>query len=457
MNVDNMLNNESLSIIWDKCLGYIKGEIGAVSYETWFQTTKLVGYDNKTATIEVPNKFFADFIEEHYGSVIMDSFEEIGVNRPVLDFLANSSSDWDIADEIVESRSVIKPLIKENKSLKQFNSNYTFNSFIVGDSNQFAHAAALAVSEAPGKTTFNPLVIYGKTGLGKTHLLQAIGNFALKEETARKVVYVTSEEFTNQFIKYVHRIKKSSEFYNLYKDVDILLLDDVQFFSGKAGTQEVFSRILNSLYQLKCQVVVTSDRPPQEIPDMAERLLNRFSGGLVTDIHPPNVETRMAIIKQKAECDGVKLPDDVVEYVANNIKNNVRELEGALVKLIAYSSITGIGINLNVTKELLNDSIDKTSRRVTIEQIQNLTAESMGVSPSVLRTHTRKKEVSIARQITMYLAKQHTVHSLKNIGLALGGRDYSTVIHACKKVERMLKEDSIFANKVKQIENKLVA
>lgn len=447
-----MLTEGLISEAWDKCLEHISSKIGRSSFETWFQTTKLLSLDDDKAVLEVPNRFFADFIEEHYNAVIVDSFVTCRQCSPKIEFVANDSADWKIVNEIAEGQASIRPLIKDNSNLKQFNPNYTFKTYVVGDSNQFANAASLAVAEAPGKTTFNPLIIYGGTGLGKTHLLQAIGNFALANETANKVVYVTSEQFTNQFIQFVHINKKSAEFYKKYQDVEILLLDDVQFFSGKESTQEEFFRIFNSLYQLRRQIVITSDRPPQDIPDMAERLLNRFSGGLITDIQPPVFETRMAILKQKAENDGVELPEDVISYVANHITNNVRELEGTLVKLIAYSSFTGISINLQTAKEVLGDTIDKTPHRITLDRIQKITAEAMGLSASILRTHTRKKEVSIARQIAMYLAKKKTSHSLKSIGLAMGGRDYSTVIHACKKIAGMVKEDQAFAGKIEEIE-----
>lgn len=452
-----MLASNEAQSMWPLCLDFIKERIGRISFETWFQTTRLTSIAENKATIEVPNRFFADFIEEHYKPLILTSFESIHGTKPEIEFTANSQADWKIANEIVESQAVSRPLIRENSSIKQFNPNYTFASYVVGDSNQFAHAASMAVAEAPGKTSFNPLVIYGKTGLGKTHLMQAIGNFALANETAQKVVYVTSEQFTNQFIQFVHINKNSSEFYKRYQDVEILLLDDVQFFSGKESTQEEFFRIFNTLYQMRCQIIITSDRPPQEIPDMTQRLLSRFSAGLITDIQPPDFETRMAILRQKAENDGVELPEEVVTFVANHIKTNVRELEGTLVKLIAYSSFTGITVTIDTAKEVLGDSIAKEPHRITLDKIQKVTAEALGLSTSILRTHTRKKEVAIGRQIAMYFAKKHTSHSLKSIGLALGGRDYSTVIHACKKIEGMLKEDEAFSKKLEEIEKLVVA
>ncbi len=457
MSVDNLLVDNDFSTVWPRCLDFIKERIGRISFETWFQTTKLSSMNKSKAVIEVPNRFFADFIEEHYKSLILTSFETVYGTKPEIEFTANSQADWRIANEIVESQSVARPLVRENATIQQFNPNYTFQSFVVGDSNQFANAASMAVGEAPGKTSFNPLVIYGGTGLGKTHLLQAIGNFALTNETAQKVVYVTSEQFTNQFIQFVHINKNSSEFYKKYQDVEILLLDDVQFFSGKESTQEEFFRIFNTLYQMRCQIVITSDRPPQEIPDMTQRLLSRFSAGLITDIQPPNFETRMAILRQKTENDGVELPEEVITYVADHIKTNVRELEGTLVKLIAYGSFTGISVTIDTAKEVLGDSIEKEPTRITLDKIQKVTAEALGLSTNILRTHTRKKEVAIGRQVAMYFAKKHTSHSLKSIGLALGGRDYSTVIHACKKIEGMLKEDIAFAGKLDQIEQSILA
>ena len=315
-----------------------------------------------------------------------------------------------------------------------------------------AHAAAFAVAEAPGKTTFNPLVIYGGTGLGKTHLIQAIGHFAQTEGTAECVVYMTSEEFTSQYISYIIEKKDSTSFYKKFKDVDLLLIDDIQFLGGKPGTQKEFYRIFNRILLEKKQIILTSDRPPDKINDMMEHIINRFMGGLITDIQPPNLETRMAILRQKAETDGLMLPPEVVQYIAGQSTSNVRELEGMLIKLIASSSFTGKDITLDVAKEMYGDMISRKDQRLTIQFIQQKVAESFNTSPNQLTAHTRKRDVSHPRSIAMYLCKKWTKQSLRTIGLDFGGRDYSTVIHSFKKIEAEMLVDESLRKKIEALE-----
>ncbi|HON11377.1 MAG TPA: chromosomal replication initiator protein DnaA, partial [Chitinispirillaceae bacterium] len=329
------------------------------------------------------------------------------------------------------------------------------DKFVVGDSNRMAAAAALAVAAAPGKTSFNPLVIYGGTGLGKTHLLQAIGSFAQAEITAENVTYLTSEEFTNQYINYVINKKDSTSFYRKFAKVDLLLIDDIQFFSGKPGTQKEFFRIFNKLLLENKQIVLSSDRQPDKIPDMMDHIINRFMGGLITDIQPPNLETRMAILRKKAEIDGLCLPDEVVQFIAGHITSNIRELEGTLIKLIASSSFTGRDITLDVARELCGDAISRKGEKVSVKFIQQKTAEVFGISPNQLSAHTRKRDVSLPRSVAMYLCKKWTKQSLRSIGLDFGGRDYSTVIHSFKKIEADLNENQELRQKVEMIEEQI--
>jgi len=429
-------------------------KIGPSSFETWFRTTDLSVNQDGTAKILVPNQFFADFIEEHFTTLIKETLtvEQIQFNSLIF---VPTQKDWKIvqplSEEIAEAQS--KQIPHKVEKLEQYHSNYTFSKFVVGDNNRMAHAASLAVAEAPGKTSFNPLIIYGGTGLGKTHLLQAIGHFAQTEVTADRVIYMTSEEFTNQYINYVVNKKDSTSFYKKFHDVDLLLIDDIQFFSGKPGTQKEFFRIFNKLLLENKQIVLSSDRQPDKITDMMEHIINRFMGGLTTDIQPPNLETRMAILRKKAEIDGLFLSDEVVQFIAGNITSNIRELEGTLIKLIASASFTGRDITIEVAQELCGDAITKKDERLSVMLIQEKVAEAFGISANQLSAHTRKKEVAHPRSIAMYLCKKWTKQSLRSIGLDFGGRDYSTVIHSFKKIEGDLETDTELREKVTAIEN----
>jgi chromosomal replication initiator protein len=437
---------------WQKCLQKIYEKIGPASYETWFRTTDF-SLSNDQASVLVPNQFFADFIEEHFSALILEILAEEQIPFAKLSFVP-TQKDWKIigpiCGELTESRTRSVPQAIEPH--QQFHPNYIFDRFVVGDSNRMAHAAALAVAEAPGKTTFNPLIIYGGTGLGKTHLLQAIGHFAQTEGTADNIVYLTSEEFTTQYINFVVHKKDSTSFYKKFTNVDLLLIDDIQFFSGKPGTQKEFYRIFNKLMMERKQIVLSSDRQPDKIPDMMEHIISRFMGGLIADIQPPNLETRMAILRQKAENDGLSLPNEVIQFIAGNITSNVRELEGTLIKLIASSTFTGKDISLEVARELCGDMISRKNERISIKRIQQVVAESFDLGPNQLSAHTRKRDVSFPRSVAMFLCKKLTNQSLRSIGLEFGGRDYSTVIHSCKKIEYEIEHDAELKEKIKAIE-----
>lgn len=442
---------------WQECLQKILDKIGPASYETWFRTIDFTIAGENT-NILVPNQFFADFIEEHFADLIREALTESGIPFKKLSFIA-TQKDWKILEplcsEISNSRKNDVPSIVDRH--QQFHPKYSFERFVIGHSNRMAHAAAFAVAEAPGKTTFNPLVIYGGTGLGKTHLLQAIGHFAQTEGTADHVVYMTSEEFTTQYIDFVIYKKDSTSFYKKFNEIDLLLIDDIHFLSGKPGTQKEFCRIFNKLLLERKQIVLSSDRPPDKIPDMMEHIISRFMGGLIADIQPPNLETRMAIIRQKAEIDGLSLPDEVVQFIANNITSNVRELEGTLIKLIASSSFTGKDITLGVAQELFGDVIARKNERITIKLIQQKVAEFFGISPNQLTAHTRKRDVSFPRSVAVYLCKKLTNQSLRTIGLDFGGRDYSTMIYSCKKIDGDLQNDRELQGKIAAIEKAIYA
>lgn len=450
-------NTQSLSSTpasaWEQCLAQIQERVGPATFETWFRTTELCLSEKGEASVLVPNQFFADFIEEHFSALVQEILTEQGLPATGLKFVA-TQRDWKVVEPIGESitRAREKAVPRSIEKKGQFHPDYTFDSFVVGDSNRMAHAAALAVAEAPGRTTFNPLVVYGGTGLGKTHLLQATGHFAQIEGTADNIFYMTSEEFTNQYIDYVINKKDSTSFYRKFNDVDLLLIDDIHFFSGKPGTQKEFFRIFNRLSLQNKQIVLSSDRPPDQIPDMMEHIISRFLGGLITDIQPPNLETRMAILRKKAEIDGLALPDEVAGFLAANITSNVRELEGILIKLIASSSFTGRDITLEVAREICGDLLSRQEERLSVKCIQRKVAEAFGISPNQLTAHTRRRDVTLPRSIAMFLCKRWTKQSLRTIGLEFGGRDYSTVIHSCKKIDAELGRNPDIREKVEQLE-----
>lgn len=437
---------------WQGCLEFIQSKIGPASFETWFRTTELI-IDEGRSCILVPNRFFGDFIEQHFGKIIVDALKKHDLPYSDLVF-SPVEKDWEAIEPITESISRAKETAIPKKISRsgRFHPHYTFDTLVIGDSNRMAHAASLAVAEAPGKTTFNPLIIYGGTGLGKTHLLQAVGHFAHTEGTADSVVYLTSEEFTNEYINYVVNLKDSTSFYRQFANVDLLLIDDIQFLSGKPGTQKEFFRIFNKLLLENKQIVLSSDRPPDMIPDMMDHIINRFMGGLITDIQPPNLETRMAILRKKAETDGISLPENVSSFIAANITSNVRELEGILIKLIASSSFTGRDITLDVAREICGDLIMRRDEPLSVSLIQRKVAEAYNISVHQLSAHTRRRDVSGPRSVAMYLAKKMTRQSLGTIGLEFGGRDYSTVVHAAKRVEVLMETDPALKAQVFELE-----
>ncbi len=442
---------------WQQCLQKIQKKIPPSTFETWFRTTDMLISPEGDANILVPNQFFADFMEQHFSDIINNVLADCAI--PCRSFLFRpTQKDWKIVQPLTEtiSEARINKIPQSVEKNGQFHPNYTFDKYIVGDGNRMAHAAALAVAEAPGKTTFNPLVVYGGTGLGKTHLLQAIGHFAQTEGTADCVMYLTSEQFTTQYINFVVEKRDSTSFYKKFTYVDLLLIDDIQFLGGKPGTQKEFYRIFNRLLLEKKQIILSSDRSPDKITDMMEHIINRFMGGLITDIQPPNLETRMAILRKKAEIDGLSLPNEVIQYIAGHITSNVRELEGILIKLIASSSFTGKDISIAVAKEICGDVISRKDQRVSVLFILQKVAEVFETTPNQLTAHTRKRDVSLPRSVAMYLCKKWTKQSLRTIGLEFGGRDYSTVIHACRKTESDILNDPELSRKVTTIEEKII-
>ncbi|HEX7069201.1 MAG TPA: chromosomal replication initiator protein DnaA, partial [Rhodothermales bacterium] len=332
--------------------------------------------------------------------------------------------------------------------------NYTFETFVAGPSNRFAHAAAMAVADTPPSKAYNPLFIYGGVGLGKTHLIQAIGNYARQHRRIESALYVSSERFTTEFVQSIQH-NRVSEFSMFYRQIDLLIVDDVQFFSGKEKTQEEFFHIFNALHQSGKQIILSSDRPPREIQGIEERLLSRFQWGLSADVQQPELETRIAILQRKAEDDGIELSHDLIEFVAHNIKSNIRELEGALIRLLAYATLHGRELDLPLAKEVLRDLIKDTRVNLTIEEIQRTVCGYFNIPEDLVRAKTRKREVVQARQVAMYFSKELTQHSLKTIGLHFGGRDHSTVIHANQSIENQIETDPKFREVIEEIRHKL--
>ncbi|RMD95360.1 MAG: chromosomal replication initiator protein DnaA [Calditrichaeota bacterium] len=437
---------------WTRCLTLIKENVNEQSFYTWFKPISPLELNGNTLKVQVPSQFFYERLEEHYSELINHAVKQVLGESGKLTYsiIMNDQNNTLNLPSMVRQRS------KNGVSagISHLSPRYTFDNFVEGSGNQFARAAALAVAEAPGKTSFNPLVIYGGVGLGKTHLIQAIGNFSLKTNTVKKAIYISSEKFTVEFINSIQN-NKTTEFSNIYRNVDMLLVDDIQFFTNKERTQEEFFHTFNTLHQKGKQIVLSSDRPPKDITGIEERLLSRFQWGLVADIQPPDLETRIAILQQKAEENGIELPGDVVQLIAYNVTSNIRELEGCLIRLLAHASLNGTDINLMVAKQVLKDVITQKQKHITIEEIQKLVSEYYHIPDDLLRAKTRKKEIALARQVAMYMSKNHTKHSLKTIGLHFGGRDHSTVIHAVNSIEAFSREDKELAEDLKNISKQI--
>ena len=460
--------------VWGNCLQTIRRNVNVQSFKTWFEPIKPVALDDSALTIQVPNKFFYEWLEEHYVSLLkMTIRKELGdsgrLEYRILMGKAMSpkngggdtqkfkKDDSNIPGTIdtgnIKNPFVI-PGIRKLKIDPQLNTNYTFESFIEGDCNRLARSAGHAIAARPGGTAFNPLVIFGDVGLGKTHLAHAIGNEVIRTLPGKTVLYVSTEKFTNQIIQAIKN-NAVTDFVNFYQLVDLLIVDDIQFLENKPKTQEIFFHIFNQLHQNGKQLVLTSDRPPKDLAGMEERLISRFKWGLSADLQAPDFETRMAILESKMNREGVDLPSDVTEFVCYNIKNNIRELEGVLVSLIAQASLNNRSIDLGLTKDVIRNFVKHINREITVDFIQNLVAEHFKVPVEKLAGKTRKRSIVIARQLSMYLAKNMTNQSLKSIGDNFGGRDHSTVIYSCKTVQDLLDTDAVFKDTVAELEKKI--
>jgi chromosomal replication initiator protein len=450
------------STIWAACLQSIKPKVKPLSFRTWFEPIIAQSIDGDLLTIEVPSSYFYEWLEEHYFTLLQTTLKDVvgegaklqyavkvpnnilfqDVNRLNTD---TNRDDRDAQDK-TPAPAAIGPVFETN-----LNPKFTFENFIRGDGNQFARAASLNVAQHPGETAFNPLMLYGGVGLGKTHLLQAIGNTIQVSHPRKKIYYVSSERFTIDFVEAIEK-NRTIDFSNFYRNIDVLIVDDIQFFSGKERTQDTFFHIFNALYQLKKQIILSSDRPPKDLVGLDERLISRFQSGLTVDVQPPDLETRIAILRRKAEADHVDLPQEVIDFIASNVKSNIRELEGCYIGLIARHTLDQRPIDLELAETVLRNVILSEKKNITIEQIQKLVAEHFKISENSLRAKTRKQEIVVPRQIAMYLAKQFTQASLKTIGLHFGGRDHSTIIHACRTVEHDIQYNETLKSHVQKLE-----
>ena len=466
--------------VWSNCLSFIKDNIQPQAYKTWFEPIVAVKLTENALSIQVPSKFFYEWLEEHYVKILKVSLTKelgetaklvyvikmentYGNKQPFTEKIPSSnrsalkSQDVDVPlnNKSPELRNpFVIPGIRNVKIESQLNPNYTFENFLEGDSNRLARNAGLAVANKPGGTSFNPLLIFGGVGLGKTHLAHAIGVDIKDKYPEKTVLYISAEKFTQQYIDSVKKNNRN-DFIHFYQIIDVLIIDDVQFLSGKSGTQDVFFHIFNHLHQNGKQVILTSDKAPVDMQDIEQRLLSRFKWGLSAELQSPDFETRVSILKNKLYRDGVEMDDDIVEYVAKHIKTNVRELEGAIISLIAQSSFNKKEITVNLAKDVVEKFVKNTKREVSIDYIQKVVSDYFQMDVSTLQSKTRKRHIVQARQLAMFFAKKFTKASLASIGSQIGKRDHATVLHACKTVDNLSSTDKQFRKYVEDLGKKL--
>ncbi|WP_263789435.1 chromosomal replication initiator protein DnaA [Salinibacter sp.] len=518
--------DQSADRAWNECLDIIRDNVSRQSFTTWFEPLEAHSLEDeddlRKLTIQLPSRFYYEWIEEHYFSLLRKTVTRVlgphgrlfydvvieqddpeaphrgasmqlparpadpesapppnapdepeappsssGASAPSSepsspapsgdearpdDAQAGAEGDEKSAPPVQNPFAI--PGLKNAEVDSQLNDSYTFDRFIKGECNRLARSAARSIAADPGETSFNPFLVYGGVGLGKTHLIQAIGNHVAARDASKTVFYVSSERFTTEFVQSIQE-NQIGEFSTFYRQVDVLIVDDVQFFGGKEKTQEEFFHIFNALRQAGNQIVLSADRPPREIDGLEERLLSRFQWGLSADLKPPGLDTRISILRRKAEDDGIDLDDDVVKFIAQSIESNIRELEGALIRLLAHATLHQLDITLDLAKEVLHDLFQERAATLTVDDIQRIVCEHLGISQEKMRGKTRKRDVTRARQIAMYFTKKHTQHSLKDIGLHFGGRDHSTVIHANNAVEDRMADDESFRDTVDAIGQKL--
>nr|WP_245955057.1 chromosomal replication initiator protein DnaA [Fontibacillus phaseoli] len=439
------------SDIWQHILSIINTKLSKPSFDTWFKATKIVSLNDRSIVISAPTTFAVEWLESRYTKLVATTvYEYLGKHVDVSFVIEESSAP--------EQTQVYKeppaPVQAEESVSNMLNPKYTFDTFVIGSGNRFAHAASLAVAEAPARA-YNPLFLYGGVGLGKTHLMHAIGHYILEHSPSSKVVYISSEKFTNEFINSI-RDNRAESFRNKYRNIDILLIDDIQFIAGKESTQEEFFHTFNALHEERKQIIISSDRPPKEIPTLEERLRSRFEWGLITDIQPPDLETRIAILRKKAKAENLDIPNEAMMYIANQIDTNIRELEGALIRVVAYSSLINQDITTHLAAEALKDIIPSSRpKMITIQDIQQKVGEYYNLRLEDFKARKRTKAIAFPRQIAMYLSRELTDFSLPKIGDAFGGRDHTTVIHAHEKITQLLKVDQDLYKVINNISEKI--
>jgi len=434
----------NLHEIWDETLKLIKTELTEVSYNTWLKSLEPVSIKGKRIILGVPNDFNKGILETRYMTLITNAVKQITSQDYKIEFVIPGSDDFNN--------------LSKNNDIKDFNlfeapnlnPKYVFDTFVIGNSNRFAHAASLAVAETPAKA-YNPLFIYGGVGLGKTHLMHAIGHYILSQNPNTKVVYVSSEKFTNELINSI-KDDKNVEFRNKYRTIDVLLIDDIQFIAGKERTQEEFFHTFNALHEANKQLIISSDRPPKEIPTLEDRLRSRFEWGLITDIQPPDFETRIAILRKKAELENINISNEVLHFIAKKIKSNIRELEGALIRISAYSSLTNKEVSIDLANEALKDIISSSKpKQITVSYIKDIIAQQYNIKVEDLNSKRRTRSITYPRQIAMYLCRELTDLSLPKIGEEFGGRDHTTVIHAYDKINQEMESNSDLKNRIEKV------
>lgn len=462
--------------VWSECLRVIEQHVNEQSFSTWFKPINPVRLEGSNLTIQVPSQFFYEWLEDNYVQVLKLAIKStLGPNgrleyAVVVDRGNSQNQPYVVSfpqsNASTTPKKPSQPIVNENKSpfdlpslnsemllQSNLNPNYSFSTYIEGDCNRLARSAGFAVATKPGVTSFNPLMVYGGVGLGKTHLVQAIGNEIKNGPEDKFVLYVSSEKFVNQFMDSI-KDGNIKSFTNFYMQVDVLIIDDIQFLAGKDRTQEMFFHIFNHLHQNKKQIIMTSDCPPKDLKGLEERLLSRFKWGLTTDLQMPDFETRVAIIRKKMQSEGIFIPDDVIEYLAYTVDTNVRELEGVLISLIAHASLNRVDIDLTLAKTIMKNIVKDIETEVGIDFIQKTVSEYFDIKMDDLKAKTRKKEIVTARQVAMYFSKEFTNHSLKSIGYHFGGRDHSTVIHAVQTVNDLMETDTAFRNSVNELKKK---
>lgn len=449
--MDNVVNNQ-----WEQVLALLQNKVSKPSYDTWFKSTKATLFSETLVRVKAPNEFAREWLETRYSKIITSAIFELFNRNVEIKFIVEE----EIINEFVQSTPRVipsnKPQVFNEDFATQLNAKYTFDTFVIGTGNRFAHAASLAVAEAPAKA-YNPLFLYGGVGLGKTHLMHAIGHYIIEQNPEARVLYISCEKFTNEFIDAI-RHNRTENFRNKYRNIDVLLIDDIQFLEGKVQTQEEFFHTFNALHEEHKQIIISSDRQPKEIPTLEDRLRSRFEWGLITDIQPPDLETRIAILRKKARAEQLDVPNDAMLYIANQIDTNIRELEGALIRVVAYSSLINQDITVSLAADALKNIIPSSRPKVvTIPNIQQIVSDYYNIRVDELKARKRTKNVAFPRQVAMYLTRELTDLSLPKIGDAFGGRDHTTVIHAHEKIRQLIESDQelnrIVADMAQKIKN----